>query len=123
MDLSIIKMGLEYAQFKDFRVRDALNDLVKNLEADMDDVGFTLSPATIKCIEEFESTLTEIETERAPKPARFEIDERDVEGVREVEPDIEDDAIVHPFKTTNVDDELDEFVQSVKETAPKKQAE
>ena len=108
-DLSIIKVALEYAQFQDFRVRDTISDLVKNLEADMDEVGFDPSPKTKKCVEEFETLITDIETARKPKSPRFDIDEND-EPVREVKHiATEEELDVHNVK--NVDDELEEYLK------------
>jgi hypothetical protein len=109
-DLSIIKVALEYAQFQDYRVRDTITDLVRNLEADMDEVGFEASPKTKKCIEEFETLITDIETARKPKSPRFEIQEND-EPVREVKHVPSDEELdVHRVK--NVDDELEDYLNS-----------
>lgn len=107
-------MGLEYAQFQDYRVRDGINDFIKAIEADLDEVGFEASPHTKKKEEELESLITDIETARAPKPTRFEINEDEV-PVKEVRSDEDIEASVH--RVTSVDAELDEFIN---ETTRKK---
>jgi hypothetical protein len=114
-NLSTIKMGLEYAQFQDYRIRDCLTDFLKAIEADLDEVGFEASPVTLKKEQELESLITDIETARAPKPVRIDMDSVDQVPVREkhVEPDIE--ASVK--RVVKVDDELEEFIN---ETTKKK---
>lgn len=109
-DLSIIKMGLEYAQFKDYRVRDALNELMKGIEKDMEEVGFDISPITRRQTDQFEALLTDIETANIVRPLRIELDEDPPAGVRERIVDIEETGDAQPIKVVSVDDELDEFM-------------
>ena len=121
MDLSVIKMALEYAQFSDYRIRDGINEIIKAVEADHADVGFDLSPPTKKIIGDVESLITELETERAPK-AEFiphPLDERETEGVTERTPDLEETGAVRRRKVVNVDNEVDEYVQTIVKVEPK----
>lgn len=106
-------MSLEYAQFQDYRIRDNIYSIIKALEADLDEVGFEASPSTKKTLDELESLITDIETERAPKPAPIDFSEEDVpvKEVHRTEADDEIEASVRRVKS--VDDELDEFEQEV----------
>ncbi len=109
IDLSIVKVGLEYANFKDYRIRDAMNRLVNQLQLDLEEVAFEPSEQTRKAITDFEDTITEIETEKAPKASPMTIDESETEGVvtRKRRSDDVDEA-PRARRVVNVDAELDE---------------
>lgn len=106
-----MRLALEYATFADFRIRDSITTNIKAIEADLDEVGFEPSENTKEAIEQLESTITDIETERAPRPAPFDLGEGDEEGVIEREPRIEEDDEEEEQprrRIVNVDDELED---------------
>lgn len=103
IDLSIINEGLEYAQFKEFRIREAINKIVKQLQLDLEDVGFEPSPETTDSIKELEELYLEIETANV-RVQRSEPKIRDKDEVvefRKVREEEEDDIIEErPHKDT-----------------------
>lgn len=107
VDLSIIKVAMEYATFSDFTIRDGVNSLIHALELDLDEVGFEMSANTKEVVERLESCITEVETARNPRPDRFEIKEEETEGVIEKSVNEEMDELTH--SVINVDEELDEL--------------
>ena len=120
-NLSTIKMALEYAQFQDYRIRDGVNDLLKAIEADMDEVGFEISPLTKKKEDDFESLLTDIETARAPKPPRIDIESGEKIESKSVHQKVDDDIEQSVKRVTSVDEELDEFIAETTKVHNKKQ--
>lgn len=121
IELSIINVALEYAFFKDYRVRDSLVKLLKELQLDLEEVAFEPAEQTKKAIAALEDTITDIESARAPKPSRFEVDESiiPITSIKSTIP--EDDGIVSFIESTieedisppknhivNVDAELDD---------------
>lgn len=116
-DLSAIKMALEHASFSNFKVREGVLDLIKNVELDMEDVGLEPSEQTKDCIGLLVNTLNEFEAPRKPKKlaGEFHLDEIDVSNIREIEPDISKDITkvettdqtVRVRKIVNVDEELE----------------
>jgi hypothetical protein len=104
-------MALEYAQFKDYRIRDGLSEIIKHIDFDLDEVGFDASPVTRKRIDELESLITDIETEHAPKPSPIPFNEEEI-PVREIHH--EDEEIEASVRRIHkVDDELDEFEKEI----------
>lgn len=106
IDLSIIKEGLEYAQFGDYRVRDAINKVVAELQNDLDDVGFEPAPQTIDAIKELEDLYLSIETDSV-KPKRD----------KKVRLDEIEDIEEHPARRKT--DTIEELVEDVIEFRPR----
>ena len=106
-DLSIIKVALEHANFGDnFSIRDGLNDTIRALQLDLDDIGFEPSEHTKASIEALEGCISEVESPKHEKEARINLDD-DVVEVREI---VEIDEVeVVSKNVVNVDEELDEF--------------
>lgn len=91
-DLSSVRVALEHATFTDFRVRDSLNDTIKALELDMDEVGFEPSENTKETIEALENTISDVETSRALKYGkRIIVDDTEDEDIETVEPRTKED--------------------------------
>lgn len=97
IDLSIINEGLEYAQFKEFKIRDSINKILKNLQLDMEDVGFEPSPETTDSIKELEELYLEIETANV--------------RVHKLEPKVRDKNEVIESRVTEKVDEEDEIIE------------
>ena len=118
-DLSVIKMALEHASFTDFRVREGVLDLIKNVELDMEDVGLEPSEQTKDHINLLVNILNEFEApRRKPKLAgEFHLDEISSDGVSVRDKDDVDDNVtkVEPTETVrvrkvvNVDAELEDM--------------
>ena len=115
-DLSLVKMGLEHASFTNFRVREEILNILKSIELDLEDVGFEPSDNTKEVLERFESFLTDIEAPRIFKESPLRLDESEIENVKEIPHNIEDDIVkllpddedyVKPRRIVNVDEELD----------------
>lgn len=106
-DLNVIRVALEHATFADFRIRDAINTIIKATELDLEEVGFEASDNLKETVEQLENILSDIEAPRKTRAMPLELVESEVEGVKEKKTidDIDDE---NAPKVVNVDEELNE---------------
>lgn len=110
-DLSSIKLALEHATFKDYKIRDGINTVLKAVELDLEEIGFEPSDNTKETVEVLDGLINDIEAVDKPhvrltEKERVDLEGEELEDVIEIDPnnndDDEDDHVI------NVDEELDE---------------
>ncbi len=111
-DISIIRVALEHTTFKDFKIRDDLNSYIRNLQQDLEDIGFEPSEQMRVASDVLENTLDDVEgpdgRRKKDEKLRIDIDETPLDGVRAVRDDSEIPVTTVP-RVVNVDDELNEY--------------
>ena len=87
--LITLRIAHEHASFADYRLRDAITTVIKQLEADFDEVALEVSDQTNVALKELQELIDEIEAPRRPKPV---VDLVEIEEVvaREVPPVLND---------------------------------
>lgn len=104
-ELSTIKVALEYAQFRDYRIREGVLNLISSLDEDLIDVGYESSENTKEVIEALKSTISEFETKGAePEPEdNGVVEDEDITVEEEEEEEEKDDS--------NVDEDIESFIR------------